>query len=148
MSRDGGCLPINPESLAAPRGYANGMLAPAGGRLLFVAGQVAWDQQARIVSSSFTEQFSQALGNVLEVVKVAGGEPGDVAQLTIFVVDKAAYLAALKEVGGVYRSLMGKHYPAMALVEVRALVEEGAQVEIQAIAVLPAIPGDSGERSQ
>ena len=139
MSGRRGCLPIDPETVAAPRGYANGMLGPVGGRLLFVAGQVAWDRDAQIVGSSFVEQFGQALKNVLEVVKAAGGEAVDVAQLTIFVIDKEAYLGAQRELGAVYRSLMGVHYPTMALVEVKALVEDDAQVEIQGIAVLPAL---------
>jgi len=133
-----GCLPIDPDTVAAPRGYANGMLGPVGGRLLFIAGQVAWDRDAQIVGDSFAEQFGQALTNVLEVVKAAGGEPVDVAQLTIYVIDKNAYLSGLRELGAVYRSLMGVHYPAMALVEVSGLLEEGAQVEIQGVAVLPA----------
>ncbi len=129
-------LPINPESLGAPRGYSNGMLAPAGGRLLFVAGQVGWDQDQAIVEGGFAEQFAQALANVVTVVREAGGEPADLGSLTIYVVDTREYLAALKDVGAAYRRIMGRHYPAMALVAVRALIELGARVEIQGLAVI------------
>ncbi len=129
-------LPINPASLGAPRGYSNGMLAPAGGRLLFVAGQVGWDQDQTIVEGGFAEQFAQALRNVVTVVREAGGGPSDLGNLTIFVVDHREYLATLKDVGAAYRQIMGHHYPAMALVTVRGLLELGARVEIQGIAVI------------
>jgi len=128
---------INPESLGAPRGYSNGMLAPAGGRILFVAGQIGWGAGQKLVSDGFAAQFGQALRNVLTVVEAAGGRPEHVGRLTVYVTDKQEYLDALRDVGGAYRSLMGKHYPAMALVEVRALVEPGARVEIEATAVVP-----------
>jgi enamine deaminase RidA (YjgF/YER057c/UK114 family) len=134
--------PVNPGSLGAPRGYSHGMLAPAGGRLLAVAGQIAWDERQEIVAGGFPEQFGQALANVLAVVREAGGGPEHVAQLTLFVTDKDDYLASLREVGEVYRRLMGRHYPAMALVEVAALLEPGARVEIQGLAVVP--PGARG----
>lgn len=128
---------INPEALGAPRGYSNGMLAPVGGRLLCVAGQIAWDQQQKLVGESLAEQFAQALSNVLEVVRTAGGRAEHVAQLTIYVTDKGEYLTQAEDLGGRYRSLMGRHFPAMALVEVSALLDPGAKVEIQALAVLP-----------
>ncbi len=130
-------LPINPESLGAPRGYSNGMLAPAGGRLLFVAGQVGWDEHQQIVEGGFPGQFAQALRNVVTVVREAGGKPADLGNLTIFVGDHREYLATIKEVGAAYREIMGRHYPAMALVTVRGLLEPGARVEIQGMAVLP-----------
>lgn len=129
--------PINPQSLGAPKGYSNGMLAPAGGRLLAVAGQIAWDSEQRIVSDRFAEQFRQTLSNVVAVVNEAGGGPEHVASLTLYVVDKREYLDQLKEVGAAYRELMGKHFPAMALVEVSALLEPDAKVEIQTLAVVP-----------
>lgn len=129
---------INPEILGRPKGYSNGIVAPAGGRLLFVAGQVAWDGTQRIVSSDFAEQFARALENVLIVVKEAGGSPEHVARFTIYVTDKQEYVAASKLVGEHYRRAMGRHYPAMALVEVKALLEDGAKLEIEATAVLPA----------
>ena len=132
-----GPRPINPAELGAPRGYSNGMLAPPGARLLFVAGQVGWDGNQEIVGESFAEQFGQALANVVTVVREAGGRPEHLARLTIYVVDHHDYLAALGEIGTVYRAIMGRHYPAMALVEVKALLEPGAKVEIEGTAALP-----------
>lgn len=128
---------INPESWGEPRGYANGVLAPAGGRLLFVAGQIGWDEQQRIVSQDFALQFARALANVVTVVRAAGGQPEHIARLTIYVTDKELYLADLKGIGASYRELMGRHYPAMALLEVKGLLEPGAMVEIEATAVVP-----------
>src|SRR5205085_10324065 len=110
-----------------------------GGRLLFVAGQIAWDAAQRIVSDDFAEQFAQALGNVLAVVRAAGGAATSIAQLRVYVTDKRADTASLQLVGAAYRELMGRHYPAMALVEVAALVEDLAQVEIEAVACLPEV---------
>jgi enamine deaminase RidA (YjgF/YER057c/UK114 family) len=127
---------INPAALGHPRGYSNGMLAPAGGRLLFIAGQVGWDEGQRLVGEDFTSQFEQALSNVLAVVREAGGAPRDIGRLTLYVVDKREYQEALAEVGAAYRRLMGKHFPAMALVEVAGLLEPGARVEIEGTAVL------------
>ncbi|MCC6902117.1 MAG: RidA family protein [Polyangiaceae bacterium] len=129
---------INPESLGAPKGYSNGMLTPAGGRVLFVAGQVAWNEKQQVVSEDFAEQFGQALRNVVTVVRAAGGAPEHVGRMTIFVTSKDEYAAAAKQVGAEYRELMGRHFPAMTLVEIKALLEEGAKVEIEATAVLPA----------
>ena len=126
---------INPESLGAPRGYSNGVLAKPG-RLLFVAGQIAWDASQQIASADVAEQFEQALANVLTVVREAGGEPSDLCRLTIYVTDKQIYIAGVKRIGAAYRKLMGKHYPAMALVEVAALLEDRALVEIEAMAVI------------
>lgn len=128
---------INPESLGFPKGYSNGMLAPAGGRLLFVAGQVAWNREQQIVGSTFAEQFGQALANIVEVVRQAGGKPEHVARLTIFVIDKQEYLTQTRAVGEAYRKVMGKHFPAMSLIEVRGLIEPGAKMEIEATAVIP-----------
>ena len=127
---------INPESLGRPRGYTNGLVTGPGVRLLFVAGQVAWDERQRIVSEDFVEQFERALRNVLAVVQEAGGAPGGVARLTVYVTDKREYLARTAEIGERWRALMGKHYPAMALVEVKGLLEDGAKVEIECTAVL------------
>ncbi|HZI19173.1 MAG TPA: RidA family protein [Pyrinomonadaceae bacterium] len=127
---------VNPEALGRPRGYSNGVIAPAGGRLLFVAGQIAWDERQRIVSADFVEQFDRALGNVLAVVAEAGGRPESIARLLIYVTDKREYAARTREVGERWRARMGRHYPAMALVEVRGLLEDEARVEIEAVAVL------------
>ena len=127
---------INPESLGAPRGYSNGVLTEASGRLLFIAGQVAWDRQQRIVSAGLIEQFDCALANVIAVVAEAGGKPEQIARLTIFVTDKNEYKTRMKEIGERYRARMGQHFPAMALVEVAGLLEDRAQIEIEGIAVL------------
>lgn len=126
---------LNPESLGEPRGWNNGMLAPAGGRVLFVAGQTARDPDGTI-TGGFVDQFERALAAVLTVVGEAGGGPEDIGRMTVFVNDVDAYHASLKPLGQAYRSLMGRHYPAMALVEVSRLVDEGALVEIEATAVI------------
>lgn len=128
---------INPEALGQPRGYSNGMLFE-GGSLLFIAGQVGWDRDSRIVSDDFAEQFAQALENVLAVVRQAGGGPESVGRLLIFVTDKNEYSSRLRDIGTAYRQLMGKHFPAMTLVEVSSLLEHLAKVEIEALAVIPA----------
>lgn len=128
---------IQPEGWETPSGYSNGVLVPAGAKLLFVAGQIAWDaDQVLVGKGDFAAQFRQALSNVLAVVEAAGGEPAHVASLTVFVKDKRAYLADAKALGTIWRELVGRHYPAMALVEVADLVEKDALVEIQAIAAL------------
>jgi enamine deaminase RidA (YjgF/YER057c/UK114 family) len=127
---------INPESLGAPRGYSNGVLTAAGGRLLFIAGQVAWDQNQQIVSDDLVAQFDRALANVVTVVSEAGGKPEQIARLILYVTDKNEYRARMKEIGHRYRARMGKHFPAMVLVEVAGLLEERAQIEIEATAVL------------
>jgi enamine deaminase RidA (YjgF/YER057c/UK114 family) len=129
---------INPESLGAPLGYSNGILAEAGGRLLFVAGQIGWNQQQSLVSNDFAEQFDQALANVMSVVVAAGGKADNVARLVIYVVNKNEYTGRLREVGERYRAHMGRHFPAMVLVEVKSLLDDAAKVEIEAVAVLPA----------
>ena len=126
--------PVNPKTLAPPRGYSHGMIGD--GRVLFVAGQIGWNARAQLVSDRFVEQFDQALANVLAVVAEAGGSPSSIGRFTIFVVDKAAYLSATKEIGDRYRARMGKHFPAMTLVEVKSLLEPGALVEIEATAVI------------
>ncbi len=128
---------IDPPALGAPRGYANGILAPGGGRLLFVAGQVGWDAGQNLVSHDFVGQFAQALDNILLVVEAAGGAATDVARMTVYVVDKAEYAAARRELAAQWRARFGRHYPAMSLVEVRGLLELGARVEIEATAVIP-----------
>lgn len=127
---------INPEELGAPRGWSNGMLAQAGGRTLFIAGQTARDGSGQVPAADFVSQFDRALGNVLAVLRQAGGEPGDIGRFTIYVTDMAQYRTSLKSVGEAYRHRMGTHFPAMALVEVQSLVDERAVVEIEATAVL------------
>ncbi|HYO63052.1 MAG TPA: RidA family protein [Pyrinomonadaceae bacterium] len=127
---------INPERLGRPRGYSNGVLAPEGGRLLFVAGQIGWDERQQLVGEDFVEQFDRALANVLAVVAEAGGGPESVARLTAYVTDKREYLARTSELGERWRARMGRHFPAMSLVEVKALLEDGAKVELEATAVV------------
>jgi enamine deaminase RidA (YjgF/YER057c/UK114 family) len=129
--------PVEPEGWEQPVGYSNGMLAPAGARVLFIAGQVAWDaDQVLVGEGDLGAQFRQALSNVLAVLEAAGGKPGDLAAMTIYVKDKRDYLARKAELGQIWRALVGRHYPAMALVQVSDLLEEGALVEISAQAAL------------
>ncbi len=127
---------INPESLGAPKGYANGVLAESDGRLLFIAGQIGWNEHQQIVSPDLVEQFDRALANVIVVVTEAGGKPGQIARLIIYVTDKNDYRARMKEIGERYRARMGQHFPAMVLVEVKSLLDDQAKVEIEGIAVL------------
>jgi NAD(P)-dependent dehydrogenase (short-subunit alcohol dehydrogenase family)/enamine deaminase RidA (YjgF/YER057c/UK114 family) len=127
---------INPEELGAPRGWNNGMLAQGGGRTLFIAGQTARDGSGRVAAADFVAQFDRALGNVLAVLRQAGGVPADIGRFTIYVTDMAQYRASLKPLGEAYRKRMGTHYPAMALLEVKSLVDPQAAVEIEATAVL------------
>jgi len=127
---------INPESLGAPRGYSNGVLAHAGGRLLFVAGQIGWDEKQTIVSEDFVAQFDRALRNVVTVVMEAGGSPQQIARLVMYVTKKTEYIDRREEIGRCYRTHLGKHFPAMVLVEVKGLLDDKAKVEIEAIAVL------------
>jgi len=129
--------PVEPEGWEPPSGYANGIVAPPGARLVFVAGQIAWDaDQVLVGRGDFATQFRQALANVLAVVDAAGGEPAHLASLTVFVTDKQAYLASTRALGTIWRELVGRHYPAMALVQVAGLLEKDALVEIQAIAAI------------
>src|SRR5512145_1668134 len=129
---------INPDSLAVPRGYSHGVLTDPGGRLLFIAGQIAWDVNEKIVSDNFVEQFDKALENVITVLTAAGGKPADITRLVIYVTNKIEYRQRTREVGERYRKHMGKHFPAMVLVQVADLLDDEAKVEIEGIAVLPA----------
>ena len=122
---------VDPEELGRPSGFSHGVLAPAGGRVLFVAGQAAAD------AGDLAAQFAAALARALAVVRAAGGLPEHVTRLTIYVTDMEAYRAARPRLADPWREAMGRHYPAMALVEVRSLVDSGAVVEIEATAVLP-----------
>ena len=127
---------INPQSLGAPRGYSNGVLSNPGARILFIAGQVAWDEQQQIVSKDLVEQFDRALANVITVVTEAGGQPRFIARLVIYVTDKNEYRDRMKEIGARYRARMGQHFPAMVLVEVNSLLDDAAKIEIEGTAVL------------
>ncbi len=127
---------IHPEGWAAPKGYSNGVVAT--GPVLFIGGQVGWNPRSATPEfpATFGEQFDQALANVCEVLRAAGGKPEQLTRLTIYVTDKQAYLASLKACGAAWKQHVGRHYPAMALVQVVALVEDQALVEIEATAVL------------
>jgi enamine deaminase RidA (YjgF/YER057c/UK114 family) len=128
---------INPEELGAPKGWTNGMLGPKNGRILFVAGQDAAEPNGEVTTDDFVEQFDIVLDKMLTVVREAGGGPEDVGRMTIFVSNLNAYLEARGDIGATYRAHMGKHYPAMALVEVKRLLDPRAQVEIEGTAVIP-----------
>jgi len=128
---------VNPDSLGVPRGWNHGMVAPPAGRLLFVAGQTAADRSGKVAAGDLVEQWARALEKVLTVVREAGGRAEDIGRLTIYVTDLDAYRSSLKPLGEAYRRLMGRHYPAMALVQVKGLVDPGAVVEIEATAVVP-----------
>lgn len=120
---------INPEPLGRPSGWTNGMLARAGGRVLFVAGQAA-------PPGTLIEQWDKVLARILAVVQAAGGRPEDIGRMTVYVTDLAAYRASRPALGEVHRRYLGRHYPAMALVEVKGLVDPQAVVEIEATAVI------------
>jgi enamine deaminase RidA (YjgF/YER057c/UK114 family) len=136
---------INPEALGQPRGYSNGVLFEEGS-ILFVAGQIGWDRESRIVSDGFAEQFAQALENVLAVVRNAGGGLESIGRLLIFVTDKDEYSSSRRDVGAAYRQLMGNHFPAMTLVEVSSLLEPLAKVEIEALAVIERSASTGGQQ--
>jgi len=127
---------INPVSLGSPRGFSHGVLTDAGGRLLFVAGQIARDETQTIVSENLVEQFDRALANVIAVITEAGGRPEQIARMVIYVTSKLEYLEHQHSIGERYREHMGKHFPAMVLVEVKSLLDNKAKVEIEAVALL------------
>lgn len=127
---------IQPEGWPRPRGYSNAVL-PGPGRLLVLAGQVGWDERERIVPGGLVPQFERALGNVLALVAGAGGRPEHLVMLRLYLADRQAYLSQQEELGKVYRRLMGRHYPCMSALVVAGLVEDGALVEIEGMAVLP-----------
>jgi enamine deaminase RidA (YjgF/YER057c/UK114 family) len=133
MSKDALVRAINPEGWPMPRGYANGMVAQ--GRVLVTGGLVGWDMQG-IFAQGFLPQLGQTLANIKAVVEAGGGRVEDIVRLTWYVTDIAAYRASLKQMGPVYRAVMGRHFPAMAVVQVVALVEREALVEIEATAVI------------
>ncbi len=131
---------IDPPGWPRPKGYSNGRLAPAGARLLAIAGQIGWDEREQLVSSDFAAQFAQALKNVAAVLAAAGGAPDHLLRLTYYVTDKEEYRRALTEVGVAYRAVLGRVFPTATLIEVKGLLEPGAKVEIEATAALPADP--------
>jgi enamine deaminase RidA (YjgF/YER057c/UK114 family) len=126
---------LQPPGWARPKGFANGIAAQ--GKLVFIAGQIGWTGNGEWKERSFAGQFRQALQNILEVLAQAKGRPEHIVRLTWYVLDKQEYLSCVKEVGAAYRELMGRHYPAMAVVQVSGLVENEARLEIEATAVIP-----------
>ncbi|HYD89850.1 MAG TPA: RidA family protein [Vitreimonas sp.] len=127
-----------PEGWPRPKGYANGIEAE--GRLIFVAGQIGWTPEGKFEATTLPAQFAQTLDNTLAVLACAGAGPEHIARMTWYITDKRAYLASLAEVGAIWREKMGKHYPAMAVVEVKALIEDAALIEIETTAVVPKAP--------
>ena len=127
---------LQPPSWAKPRGFSNG-IAVKGGTTVYIAGQVGWTGAGAWEARDFAGQFRQALRNVLEVLAQARGRPEHIVRLTWYVIDRDEYLASLKAVGAAYRELMGRHYPAMSVVQVGGLVEDLARLEIEATAVIP-----------
>ena len=126
---------LQPEGWTQPKGYSNGVLAE--GRMVFVGGQIGWNGAQEFETDDFAGQVEQTLRNIVDVLAVAGGAPEHITRMTWYVVDKQEYLACQRELGAAYRKVIGNHFPAMALVQVVALVEDRAKVEIEATAVLP-----------
>lgn len=126
---------LQPEGWTPPVGYANGVAAR--GKTIFVGGQIGWNGQQQFECDDLPGQVRQTLENIVAVLKAGGAEPSHITQLTWYLTDKDEYLANLKEIGRAYRDVIGRHFPAMAAVQVVALVEDRAKVEIQAIAVIP-----------
>jgi enamine deaminase RidA (YjgF/YER057c/UK114 family) len=127
---------INPAGWPRPSGYSNGVIAE--GRFLAISGQIGWNEENQLVGADFLAQAQQALRNIIAVLRAAGGDASHLVRLTWYVVDKNEYRATLAALGAAYREIIGSNYPAMALVQVAGLLEEGAKVEIEATAVLPA----------
>jgi len=125
-----------PEGWASPQGYSNG-IEVAAGRIVFIAGQVGWDAQQRFHSNEIAPQFEQALDNILAVLAKAGGRPEHICRVTAFCIDRAAYLAARRDLGRIWRERMGRHYPAMSMIFVADLLDHPALIELEATAVLP-----------
>ena len=128
--------PINPEDLSPASGFSHGQLGRRGGQVLFVAGQIGVSPDHPGGENAMVAQFGEALGRILRVVEAAGGTASDVGRMTVFVTDMDLYRRSRKAIGPVWRERMGRHYPAMALVEVKSLVEPGALIEIEATAVI------------
>ena len=126
---------LHPKNWKQPKGYANGVVAE--GRLVFLGGQVGWNAEQTFDSTDFVAQIRQALANIVTLIGEAGGQPEHITRLTWYVTDKKEYVSRLPEIGAAYRSVMGKHFPTMSLVQVVALVEDLAKVEIEATAVVP-----------
>jgi enamine deaminase RidA (YjgF/YER057c/UK114 family) len=126
---------LQPKSWKSPIGYANGILAPQG-RVVFIAGQVGWDAEERFHSEELVPQFEQALKNILAILAEAGGVPSDICRMTAFCIDKPAYLKGRRELGRIWKRLIGDHYPAMSMIFVADLLDTPAKIELEATAVI------------
>ena len=126
---------LQPKNWLPPKGYSNGIAAE--GRQIFVAGQIGWNDRCELVSDDFVAQAERALANIVQVLAEAGAEPRHLTRLTWFVTDKAPYVERQKDIGEAYRRVIGRHFPAMTLIVVAGLLEQGAKVEIEATAVIP-----------
>jgi enamine deaminase RidA (YjgF/YER057c/UK114 family) len=126
---------LNPPGWPRPKGYSNGIVAR--GRMVFVAGMVGWTPEEKFETDDFAGQVRQALTNIVAVLKEAGAGPEHIVRMTWFITDKDEYLNAAKEIGAAYRDIIGRHYPVMAVIVIKGLIEEGGKVEIEATAVVP-----------
>ena len=126
---------LHPAGWKPAKGYANGVVAK--GRTVFLGGQIGWTGEQVFETEDFIGQVRQALANIVEILREAGGQPEHIVRMTWFITDKAEYLARLDELGQAYRAVLGKHFPSMSVVQVVALMEDAAKVEIEATAVLP-----------
>jgi enamine deaminase RidA (YjgF/YER057c/UK114 family) len=135
---------LHPKTWKPTQGYANGVVAQ--GRQVFIAGQIGWNANAELVSGDLVAQTEQALSNITAVLAEAGGKPHHLTRLTWYITDKAAYLARRKDIGEAYRRVIGRHFPPMTLIVVAGLLEDGAQVEIEATAVIQISQPDNGGR--
>ncbi|MCK0111594.1 RidA family protein [Ornithinimicrobium sp. F0845] len=127
--------PVNPPELGTPRGFSHAMVGT--GRMVLLAGQTALNSEGRIVGNTVVEQFEQALSNLLTALRAAGGTPEDLASLTIYIVDMDDYKARSRDIGAVWKRLIGRHYPALAGIGVNRLWDVEALVEVQGVAILP-----------
>jgi enamine deaminase RidA (YjgF/YER057c/UK114 family) len=130
---------LQPPHWLPPVGYANG-ISVAAGRVVFIAGQVGWDADQHFHSEELVPQFEQALKNILTILAEAGGTPNHICRITAFCIDKPAYLAGRRELGRIWKSLMGSHFPAMSMIFVADLLDAPAKIELEATAVIPALP--------
>jgi len=126
---------LQPPHWGRPSGFSNGIASK--GQIIFVSGMIGWDAQRKLVSNDLVAQTRQALKNIVEVLAEANAKPEHITRMTWYLVDKKEYLAASKEIGDVYREVMGRHYPAMTAVQVASLIEDKARVEIEVTAVIP-----------
>ena len=128
---------LHPPGWLPPIGYANG-ISVAAGRIVFIAGQVGWDAEQHFQSEELVPQFEQALKNIIAVLAEAGGKPNHICRLTAYCIDKPAYLAGRRELGRIWKSLIGSHFPAMSMIFVADLLDAPAKIELEATAVIPA----------